>query len=89
MNKQELVTAIAEKADMSKAEAERALNATTDVITKALKSGDAVQLIGFGTFSVKKRAAREGRNPRTGETLKIAACKAPAFKAGSKLKAAV
>lgn len=89
MNKQELVTAIAEQADMSKAEAERALNATTDVITKALKSGDTVQLIGFGTFSVRQRAAREGRNPRTGESLKIAASKAPIFKAGSKLKQAV
>jgi DNA-binding protein HU-beta len=82
MNKSELINAIAASADISKAAAGRALDATTDAITGALKKGDTVTLIGFGTFKVSKRAARIGRNPRTGAELKIAARKAPAFSAG-------
>jgi DNA-binding protein HU-beta len=89
MNKSELINAIAASADISKAAAGRALDATTDAITNALKKGDAVTLIGFGTFKVSQRAARTGRNPRTGAELKIAARKAPAFSAGKALKDAV
>ena len=89
MNKSELINAIAASADISKAAAGRALDATTDAITGALKKGDTVTLIGFGTFKVSKRAARTGRNPRTGAELKIAARKAPAFSAGKALKDAV
>ena len=89
MNKSELINAIAASADISKAAAGRALDATTDAITGALKKGDTVTLIGFGTFKVSKRAARIGRNPRTGAELKIAARKAPAFSAGKALKDAV
>jgi DNA-binding protein HU-beta len=89
MNKSDLVDAIAEAAGLSKADAGRALDATVDTITGALKAGDAVSLVGFGTFSVRDRAARTGRNPRTGETIKIAASKNPAFKAGKALKDAV
>ena len=89
MNKSELIDAIADEADISKAAAGRALDALTDAITDALKKGDTVSLVGFGTFSVRERAAREGRNPRTGETIKIKASKNPAFKAGKALKDAV
>jgi DNA-binding protein HU-beta len=89
MNKGEFTVAIAEAADMTKAEAERAVEAVFSVVKKALKSGDSVSLVGFGTFTVRKRAAREGRNPRSGETIKIAASKVPAFKAGKALKDAI
>ncbi len=85
MNKSELVSAVAANG-LSKKDAEVAVNAVFGAISDALANGDAVQLIGFGTFSVKERAAREGRNPRTGETVKIAASKVPAFKAGKGLK---
>jgi DNA-binding protein HU-beta len=86
MNKTELVDQIAKKADIKKAEAERALSALTDSIGTALKKGDKVSLIGFGTFEVSKRAARTGKNPRTGEAIKIPASKVPKFKAGKGLK---
>ncbi len=89
MNKSDLVDAIAKSADMSKAAAGRALDATVESIKKALKKGDTVSLIGFGTFKVGKRAARNGRNPRTGETIKIKAAKVPKFSAGKGLKDAV
>ena len=89
MNKTELVAAIAENAEISKKDAEKALKAFADVITDELKKGEKVQLVGFGTFEVSERAAREGRNPQTGKTMKIAACKAPKFKAGKALKDAV
>ncbi len=89
MNKSELIDAIAAEADISKADAGRALDATLDSITGALKKGDTVSLVGFGTFSVKERAARTGRNPQTGEPIKIAAAKTPGFKAGKALKDAV
>lgn len=86
MNKSELVETIAKKAELSKKDAEAALNAFTDVVGKALKKGDKVQLVGFGTFETVKRAARTGRNPQTGKEIKIAASKAPKFKAGKALK---
>ena len=89
MNKSELIDTIAAAADLSKADAGRALDATIDAITGALKKGDSVSLVGFGTFSVKQRAAREGRNPQTGQTIKIAAATVPGFKAGKALKDAV
>lgn len=89
MNKTELVTAIAENAEISKKDAEKALKAFVEVITEELKKGEKVQLVGFGTFEVTSRSAREGRNPQTGKTMKIAACKAPKFKAGKALKDAV
>lgn len=89
MNKSELVNEIATIADVKKSEAERALNALVETITNALKAGDKVQLIGFGTFEVKHRAARDGRNPRTGETIKIAAANVPHFSAGKSLKEAL
>jgi len=89
MNKTELVAAIADKAELSKKDSEKALKALIDVVTEELKKGDKVQLVGFGTFEVSERAAREGRNPQTGKTMKIAACKAPKFKAGKALKDAV
>jgi len=89
VNKNELIDAIAEEADLSKASAGRALDAALGAITAALKKQDTVSLVGFGTFSVKHRAAREGRNPRTGETIQIGASSAPAFKAGKALKDAV
>lgn len=89
MNKTELVAAIAEKAEISKKDSEKALKAFIDVVSDQLKKGDKVQLVGFGTFEVSERAAREGRNPQTGKTMKIAACKAPKFKAGKALKDAV
>ncbi|MCB1669064.1 MAG: HU family DNA-binding protein [Porticoccaceae bacterium] len=89
MNKSELVDAIAEEADISKASAGRALDAAIDAITGSLKKGDAVSLVGFGTFSVKHRAARQGRNPQTGATIQISAANVPSFKAGKALKDAV
>jgi DNA-binding protein HU-beta len=89
VNKSELIDAIAESADLSKASATRALDAALDGIVEALKSGDQVVLIGFGTFSVKDRAARTGRNPQTGAPIEIAAAKIPGFKAGKALKDAV
>ena len=89
MNKTELIAAIAEQAEISKKDAEKALKAFVDVVTEQLKEGEKVQLVEFGTFEVSERAAREGRNPQTGKTMKIAACKAPKFKAGKALKDAV
>jgi len=89
MNKTELVNAVAEKAAVSKKDAEKVINATVDAITAALKAGDKVQLVGFGAFEVKSRAARQGRNPRTKETITIPASKSPVFKAGKALKDAV
>ena len=89
MNKTEFISAIAEKAELSKKDAEKALKAFTDVVEEELKKGEKIQLVGFGTFEVSERAAREGRNPQTGETMKIEACKAPKFKAGKVLKDAV
>lgn len=86
MNKTELVAAVAEQAGLSKKDAEAAVKAFTDTVSDALKSGDKVQLVGFGTFEVSERAAREGRNPKTGESMNIAACKTPKFKAGKALK---
>lgn len=86
MNKTELVAAVAEQADISKKDAEKALKAFVDVVTEEMKKGEKVQLVGFGTFEVSERAAREGRNPQTGETMTIAASKAPKFKAGKALK---
>ena len=89
MNKTELVAAVAEQADISKKDAEKALKAFVDVVTEEMKKGEKVQLVGFGTFEVSERAAREGRNPQTGKTMKIEACKAPKFKAGKAFKDAV
>ncbi len=89
MKKVELVEAVAEKAGLTKADATRAIDATFEAITGALVKGDKVPLVGFGTFGVSKRAAREGRNPRTGETVHIAARNSVSFKAGSALKDAV
>ena len=86
MNKTELVAAIAEKTELSKKDAEKALKAFTDVVSKELKKDEKVQLVGFGTFEVSKRAAREGRNPQSGAVMKIPASKAPKFKAGKALK---
>ena len=89
MNKSELIDAIAASSGLSKADAGRALDGVTSAVTKALKGGDSVSLVGFGTFAVKHRAARAGRNPRTGDTIKIKASNNPAFKAGKALKDAV
>ena len=89
MNKQELIAAVAAEANITKAEANKALDALTSSVTKALKKGDSVTLIGFGTFKVSQRAARTGRNPQTGKELKIAARKAPGFTAGKALKDAL
>lgn len=89
MNKNELITAVAEKAGISKKDSEAAVNAVIDTITNALKKGDKVQIVGFGAFEVKTRAARAGHNPATGEEITIPASKAPAFKAGKALKDAV
>ena len=89
MNKSELIDAIAAKAELSKADVGRALDSVVEVLAKALKKNDKVALVGFGTFSVRKRAARTGRNPKTGAPLKIAASKNPAFKAGKALKDAI
>ena len=86
MNKTELVAAMAEQTQLSKKDAEAALKAFIDVVSEEMKKGEKVQLVGFGTFEVSERAAREGRNPQTGKTMKIAACKAPKFKAGKALK---
>lgn len=89
MNKAELIDAVAVNADLSKAAAGRALDAALEAITKALKKKDTVTLVGFGTFSVRKRSARIGRNPKTGEEIKIKASKVPGFKAGKALKDAI
>ena len=86
MNKTELVAAIAEQAELSKKDSEKALKAFIDVVSDELKKGEKIQLVGFGTFEVIERAAREGRNPLTGEKMKIKASKAPKFKAGKALK---
>ena len=89
MNKAELIDAVAEGADISKAAATRAVDTVIDSVTNTLKAGDQVTLVGFGTFSVRPRAARQGRNPRTGETINIPASNNPSFKAGKALKDAV
>ena len=89
MNKSDLINAIADSADLSKADAGRALEATIDAITGSLKANDSVSLVGFGTFLVRERAARSGRNPQTGATIQISAAKVPAFKAGNGLKDAL
>ncbi len=89
MNKSQLVDKISEGADLSKAAAGRALDAFIDAVTEAMKEGDQVALVGFGTFLLRERASRSGRNPQTGETIEIAAAKIPAFKAGKALKDAV
>ena len=89
MNKSELVASIAEQSGLKKTEAEKAVKAFIDTVTAEMKKGEKVQLVGFGTFEVATRPAREGRNPRTGETMKIKASKAPKFKAGKALKDAV
>lgn len=89
MNKSELINAVAEESGLSKADAGRALDAVVSSVTTALQDGDSVALIGFGTFSVKERAARTGRNPQTGEAIQIKASKVPSFKAGKSLKDAV
>lgn len=86
MNKTELIAAIADKTELSKKDAEKALKAFTDVVAEQLKNGDKVQLVGFGTFEVSERAARDGRNPLTGEAMHIPASKSPKFKAGKALK---
>ena len=86
MNKTELVAAMAEQTNLSKKDAEAALKAFIDVVSEELKKGEKVQLVGFGTFEVSERAAREGRNPQTGETMEINASKTPKFKAGTALK---
>ncbi len=89
MNKTEFIKAVADKAALSKKDAEAAVNAAIEVITAELKAGEKVQIVGFGTFEVKAREARTGRNPQTGETIEIAASKHPAFAAGKSLKDAV
>ena len=89
MNRAELIAAMAKKADLTQKDAEKALKAFTEVVADELKKGEKIQLVGFGTFEVGERAAREGRNPQTGETMTIAACKAPKFKAGKALKDAI
>ncbi len=89
MNKTELIAAVAEKAGLSKKDADVAVTAVFDAVTAELVKGEKVQLIGFGTFETRERAAKQGRNPRTGETMTIAASKVPAFKAGKALKDAV
>lgn len=86
MNKTELIAAVAEKAEISKKDAEKAVNAFTDAVAEELAKGGKVQLVGFGNFEVSERPAREGRNPRTGETMTIAASKTPKFKPGKALK---
>ena len=89
MNKTELIEAIATKASLSKKDAEAAVNAYTAAVTEALANGEKISLVGFGTYEVRERAARTGKNPQTGEEIKIAAAKVPAFKAGKALKDAV
>lgn len=86
MNKTELVAAVAEQADITKKDADKAITAFTEVVAKELRNGGKIQLVGFGTFEVSERTEREGRNPQTGETMKIAASKAPKFKPGKALK---
>jgi DNA-binding protein HU-beta len=86
MNKNELISAVAESAELSKKDATAAVNATIDAISKAMAEGDKVQLIGFGTFETRERSAKMAKNPRTGESVEVPACKAPAFKAGKALK---
>jgi len=89
MNKGELIEAVAAAADLTKTDATKAVEAFVDAVTKTLKKGDQVAIVGFGSFSVKSRAARQGRNPKTGETINIAASRVPGFKAGKALKDAV
>lgn len=89
MNKAELIDAVASSADLSRADATRAVDAVIDTITDTLRKGDSVTLVGFGTFEVRARAARTGRNPQTGETIQIKASNSPAFKAGKAFKNAV
>lgn len=89
MNKTELIAAIAEKTEMTKIQSEKALKAFIDVVTEEMKKGEKVQIVGFGTFEVTKRAERQGRNPSTGESITIAASKSPKFKAGKALKDAI
>ena len=89
MNKTELIAAMADQAGLSKKDAEKALKAFTDVVAEELKKGEKIQLVGFGTFETSERAAREGRNPHTGEAMQIAASKSPKFKAGKALKDAL
>ncbi|MGB9792525.1 MAG: HU family DNA-binding protein [Thermacetogeniaceae bacterium] len=89
MNKAELISAVAEKAELTKKDAERAVNAVFEAIEEALAAGEKVQLVGFGTFEVRSRAARTGRNPQTGEEIQIAATNVPAFRAGKALKEAI
>lgn len=89
MNRKELIDALASSTNSSKADADRAIGALLDIISDTLKKGESLSLVGFGTFEVRSRAARSGRNPQTGEELKIGASKVPAFKAGAALKAAV
>jgi len=89
MNRKELIEALAKKTDSTKAEADRNISALLEIVTATLKKGDSVALVGFGSFEVRKRAARVGRNPKTGAELKIKASKVPAFKAGATLKAVV
>ncbi|WP_026962270.1 HU family DNA-binding protein [Alicyclobacillus herbarius] len=86
MNKMELINKVAERAELKKKDAEAAVNAVFDIITEALKDGDKVQVIGFGTFETRERSARSGRNPQTGETISIPASVVPAFKPGNRLK---
>lgn len=86
MNKTELIAAIADKTELSKKDAEKVLKAFTDVVAEELKKGEKIQLVGFGTFEVSERAAREGKNPQSGETMVIPASKSPKFKAGKALK---
>ncbi len=89
MNKTELIAEIAQKTGLTKKDAEQAVKALVETVTEQLKKGNKVQMVGFGTFEVSKRAAREGRNPRTGDTMKIKASKAPKFKPGKALKDAI
>ena len=89
MNKSELIDSVASSADLSRADATRAVDAVLDTVTESLRKGDSVTLVGFGTFEVRERAARSGRNPQTGETIQIKASKSPAFKAGKAFKDAV
>jgi|TARA_R110002126_G_scaffold13118_1_gene56259 DNA-binding protein HU-beta len=86
VNKKELIDAIAERSELTKSQAEKALSSFIDTVSVTLSKGDSVELVGFGKFEVKNRAARDGRNPQTGETIKIKASKVPAFKAGKGLK---
>ena len=89
MNKAEFISSVAEQAELSKKDSEKAVNAVLGAISKALGKGDKVQLVGFGTFEIRERAARKGRNPQTGEEISIAAAKVPVFKAGKSLREAV